>query len=103
MMEKFTDTTLDIIGICAFGYHFNSIMQGHSVEADATNTILTVNFNIVRKAFEKLIPLIKLIPSKERDELKKAEDIFYGLIEKVSFFFSFSVSCMGSEGGDSSI
>ena len=81
--QKFIDLTLDVIGLYTFGYNFNTVMGGMSEEARATNTILTVNFNIVRKSFEELFPLLKLIPSKERDDLKRAEDIFYGLIKKV--------------------
>lgn len=83
MMQKFTDLTLDVIGICAFGYDFGCVLGGNSEESIATNTILSANFNIVRRSFEELIPLLKIIPSKERSELKKAEDIFHGLIKKV--------------------
>ena len=91
VMQKLCDLTLDVIGLCAFGYDFNAVMGANSEEARATNTILTGNFNVVRKLFEQLIPLLKLIPSKERDDLKKAEDIFHGLIKKV--FFSNVTSC----------
>ena len=84
MMHKFTDYTLDVIGICAFGYDFNCVLHGNSEESNASNTMLTANFNIVRRSFEKLIPLLKILPSKERDDVKKAENIFYGLIEKVN-------------------
>ena len=83
MLQKLSDLTLDVIGVCAFGYNFDGILGGSSEEGRATNTILTANFNVIRKLLEQLIPLLKLIPSKERDELKKAEDVFYGLIKKV--------------------
>ena len=83
MLQKLCDLTLDVIGICAFGYDFNSVLGGESEEGKATNTILTANFNASRKILEMLIPILQIIPSKERDELKKAEDIFYGLINKV--------------------
>jgi len=83
MLQKFTDLTLDVIGICAFGYDFNCVIGGTSDESQASNTILSANFNMVRRSFEELIPLLKLIPSKEREDLKKAEDLFYGLIKKV--------------------
>ena len=87
MLQKFTDLTLDVIGICAFGYDFNCVIGGTSDESQASNTILSANFNIVRRSFEELIPLLKLIPSKEREDLKKAEDLFYGLIKKVWLSF----------------
>ena len=84
MMTKLTNLTLDVIGICAFGYDFNCVLAASSKESDATNTILTANFNIVRRSIEELIPLLKFLPSKEREEVKKAEDVFYGLIRQVS-------------------
>ena len=83
MMQKFTDLTLDVIGICAFGYDFHCVSSGKSEESIASNTILSANFNIVRRSFEEMIPLLKIIPSKERSDLKNAENIFYGLIKKV--------------------
>ena len=83
MLQKFSDLTLDVIGVCAFGYDFDGILGEISEEGKATNTILTANFNVVRKVLEDIFPLLKLIPSKERNELRKAEDIFYGLINKV--------------------
>ena len=89
MLQKLSDLTLDVIGVCAFGYDFNGILGGNSEEGRATNTILTANFNIIRKSLEDLFPLLKLIPSKDRDDLKKAEEIFYGLIRKVLCFFHY--------------
>ena len=91
VLQKLCDLTLDVVGVCAFGYDFNAVMGGNSEEARATNTILTANFNVVRKLLEQLIPILKILPSKERDDLKRAEDIFYGLIKKV--MFSNVVSC----------
>ena len=83
MLQKFTDYTLDVIGICAFGYDFNCVLHGNSEESNATNTILTANFNVTRRSIEELIPLLKIIPSKERKDLREAEDLFYGLIKRV--------------------
>lgn len=82
MMKKFTDLTLDIIGMCAFGYDFNGVLGDSSKESKATNTILTANFNIARRSLEELLPILKLIPS---DGLKEAEEVVYGYIEKVIF------------------
>ena len=83
MLKKFTDLTLDVIGVSGFGYDFNCILGGDSEESNATNTILTANFNLVRRSLEELIPLLKIIPSKEKEDLKNAEEIFYGLIKQV--------------------
>lgn len=80
MMEKFTDLTLDVLAICAFGYDFNAVLGGNSEETNAMNTILTANFDIVRRSVEELFPLLKLIPS---HGLKEAEDVVYGCVEKV--------------------
>ena len=93
MLQKFTDLTLDVIGVCAFGYDFDGILGEGSEEAAATNTILTANFNVVRKVFEEIFPLLKLTPSKERDALWKAEDILYGLINKVCEHYMKFTSC----------
>lgn len=90
MMEKFTDLTLDVIGLCAFSYSFDCVLGGETKESCASNTILTANFNVVRRSFETMIPLLKFIPSKEREELKIAEDTFYGLIKKVSIKYFLS-------------
>jgi len=83
MLRKLSDLTLDVIGVCSFGYDFNGIIGYDTEEKRATNTIISLQFNLVRKTFEYLFPLLKIIPSKEADELKKAEDITFGLINKV--------------------
>lgn len=84
MMNKFADLTLDVIGLCAFGFRFDCVLGGGGQESDAFNKILSANFNLVRRSIEELIPLLKLIPSKEREDLKKAEDMIYKVINDVS-------------------
>ena len=84
MMKKFTDMTLDVIGLSAFGYNFNCVLRGNSKESEASSHILSGSFNILRKSFEELFPPLKIVPSKERDMLRDAEKISYGLIEKVN-------------------
>eukprot|EP00794_Sanderia_malayensis_P010811 gene10811-11965_t len=82
MMTKFIHLTLDVIGLCGFGYAFNCIMGENSEESKATNTILTGQLNVRQRTLETFLPFLKLFPSKERDRVKKAETILYGLIER---------------------
>ena len=83
MLQKFADWTLDVLGVCSFGYDFNGVLGCDTEEKRATSTIITSQFNFVRKTFEYFFPLLKIIPSQEADDLKKAEDIAFGLIRKV--------------------
>ena len=94
MLRKLSDLTLDVIGVCSFGYDFNGIIGYDTEEKRATNTIISLQFNLVRKTFEYLFPLLKIIPSKEADELKKAEDITFGLINKVCRFVMYLLLCL---------
>ena len=86
MLEKLTHLTLDVIGLCAFGYHFNCILGGHNEESKATDAVLRGNFDLQRRSFESLFPFLKLIRSKEQREFDKAESCLKSLIKRVSFF-----------------
>eukprot|EP00794_Sanderia_malayensis_P010813 gene10813-11967_t len=94
MMTKFIHLTLDVIGLCGFGYAFNCIMGENSEESKATNTILTGQFNVRQRLLETFLPFLKLFPSKERDRVKKAETILYGLIEHQPYQKTKSVSLL---------
>ena len=83
VLEKLTHVTLDVIGLCAFGYPFNCILGGHTDESRATDTILRTCFDLQKKSFEEFCPLLKWIPSKKRRRFQEAEKCFRTLIEKV--------------------
>ncbi|XP_065056370.1 uncharacterized protein LOC135684662 [Rhopilema esculentum] len=83
IMEKFIHLTLDIISLAAFGYDFDCVSNGHSEESSSFNKIMCGNFNVVRKSLETLIPFLKLIPSKERDEEDKAEKVCWNVLERI--------------------
>ena len=89
IQTKFTHLTLDVIGLCAFGYSFDGIKKGNTEESQATNTILTANFNMLRRTLEFMFPFLEYIPSKERDGLKRAEKVLYGLMEQVRLILMF--------------
>jgi len=83
MLQKLADWTLDVIGVCLFGYDFNGVLGCDTEEKRATYTIMTSQFNFVRKTFEYFFPFLKIIPSQKADDLKKAEDTAFGFITKV--------------------
>ncbi|XP_065056751.1 cytochrome P450 4C1-like [Rhopilema esculentum] len=83
VLEKLTHLSLDIIGICAFGYNFNCIMGGHSEESKATDTVLRGNFDLQRRSLEQMIPLFTLFRSSTQKEFIKAETCLKNLINQV--------------------
>lgn len=74
---------MDIIGLCGFGYPFDCISGSNSEESRAMNIIATISFNVLRKSVETMLPILKIIPSQERDNVNKAENITFSLIEQV--------------------
>ena len=75
--------TLDIIGRCAFGYHFNTVLSGESETSSAFSTVIKgVGFGrIMRK---KLIPLYDYLPVTENKSARKALEITDGTVLEVS-------------------
>lgn len=86
LMTKFNHVTLDIIGLCAFGYTFNSVMNGYDDESKCISQIVSGGSGVHRKLIESKVPLLKLIPSKGREEGKNAEKACENLIRKVGYF-----------------
>ena len=84
LMTKFNHVTLDIIGLCAFGYPFNSVGNGYDEESKCISQIISGGSSVHRKLIESKIPLLKLIPSKKREEGKLAEEACEALIRKVT-------------------
>ena len=92
IQEKFTRLTLDVIGEAAFGYRFNSLIQGHTAESSATDTIFRGQFNFARRALEYYVPFLKLFPSKERRRVEEAKDIVTNMVFKVISFSIFTLN-----------
>ena len=83
LMTKLNHVTLDIIGLCAFGYRFNSVVNGYNEESRCISDIVAANCGIHRKLIESKLPFLKLIPSKAREESNTAEKACLDLIQKV--------------------
>ena len=85
ILEKLTHLSLDIIGLCAFGYNFNCTLVGQTEESRATDTVLKGNFNLKMRSMERLFPPLKLMRTKFEEEFFQAEKCLHNLIEKVSW------------------
>eukprot|EP00794_Sanderia_malayensis_P010929 gene10929-12090_t len=83
ILEKLTHMTLDVIGLCAFGYSFDCISGGHSEESKATNTILTTSFDLQGRSFKQLFPFMGMWKSEKEKHFMKAEKCFRSLIDKI--------------------
>ena len=84
LMTKFNHVTLDIIGLCAFGYPFNSVLNGYDEESKCISQIVSGSSGVHRKLIESKLPLLKLLPSKGREEGKRAERACEEMIRKVT-------------------
>ena len=75
--------TLDIIGRCAFGYDFNTVLSGETETSSAFSAVIKgVDFGrIMRKKF---IPLYDYIPVAENKMAKEALEITDGTVLEVS-------------------
>ena len=75
--------TLDIIGRCAFGYHFNTVLSGDSETSSAFSAVIKdISFGrIMRKRY---IPLYDYLPLAENERARKALEITDGTVLEVS-------------------
>ena len=90
----FAHLTLDIIGRCAFGYHFNTVLSGEKEISSAFYAVIKrVSFGrILRKRF---IPLYDYLPVTENRREKEALEITDGTVLEVNlykFIFQFNLS-----------
>lgn len=73
----YTDLThlaLDIIGRCAFGYNFNTVLSGESEISSAFSTVMKgMSFGRVMR--KRLIPLYDYFPVAENKRAKKALEL----------------------------
>ena len=69
-----THLTLDIIGRCAFGYNFDTVLLGESEVSNAfSDVILEINF--ARLMRQKLIPLYKYLPLPDNVRARKGLEL----------------------------
>ena len=75
--------TLDIIGRCAFGYRFNTVLSGESETSSAFSAVIKdISFGrIMRKRY---IPLYDYLPLAENKRARKAFEITDGTVLEVS-------------------
>ncbi|XP_020604870.1 cytochrome P450 4F5-like [Orbicella faveolata] len=74
--------TLDVIGRCAFGYHFNTVLSGETEISSAFSAVIKgVGFGRVMR--KKLIPLYDYLPLAENKRAKKALEITDGTVLEV--------------------
>ena len=91
MRKDLNSLTLDIIGESAFDYKFNSLSGFNSEESQATDRLLRCAFDFRRKGLEMLLPILRIFPSKSREEIKATAELFKKTIFNVSVFFG---SCL---------
>ena len=77
--------TLDIIGRCAFGYHFNTVLSGETEISSAFSAAIkgTAYGRVLRRKF---IPLYDYLPLAENKRANKALEITNGTVLKVNLY-----------------
>ena len=78
-----THLTLDIIGRCAFGYNFNTVLSGESEISSAFSVVIR-GINFARLLRMNLIPLYKYLPLAENVRARKALEMTDGTVLEVS-------------------
>jgi len=78
-----TNLSLDVIGLCAFGYEFNCILYGQTEESIATDTVLKGNFDLQKRSLESVFPPLKFLRTKVEKEFHQAEKCLENLIQKI--------------------
>jgi len=74
--------TLDIIGRCAFGYDFNTVLSGETETSSAFSAVIKgVDFGRVMR--KKFIPLYDYLPVAENKMAKEALEITDGIVLEV--------------------
>ena len=75
--------TLDIIGRCAFGYHFNTVLSGETETSSAFSAVIQdISFGRVMR--KRYIPLYDYLPLAENERARKALEITDGTVLEVS-------------------
>lgn len=85
MDTDLTHLTLDVIGRCAFGYDFNTVLSGESEISNAFSAVIKgISFGqLLRKNF---IPLYEYLPLAENKRAREALKITDGTVLKVNNF-----------------
>ena len=75
--------TLDIIGRCAFGYHFNTVLSGETEISSAFSAVINgAGFGRVMR--KKFIPLYGYLPVTENKRANEALEMTDGTVLEVS-------------------
>lgn len=78
-----THLTLDIIGRCAFGYNFNTVLSGESEISTAFSAVIKgINFGRMMRL--NIIPLYDYLPVAENKKARKALEMTDGTVLEVN-------------------
>lgn len=87
-MPIFTDLahlTLDIIGRCAFGYHFNTVLSGETEISSAFSAVIKgTGFGRIMK--KRFLPLYDYLPVPENKRAKEAIELTDGIVLEVRLY-----------------
>lgn len=87
-MPIFTDLahlTLDIIGRCAFGYHFNTVLSGETEISSAFSAVIKgTGFGRIMK--KRFLPLYDYLPVTENKRAKEAIELTDGIVLEVRLY-----------------
>lgn len=74
--------TLDIIGRCAFGYHFNTVLSGETEISSAFSAVIKgTGFGRIMK--KRFLPLYDYLPVTENKRAKEAIELTDGIVLEV--------------------
>ena len=87
--EDLTHLTLDIIGLTAFGYDFDTVKSGENEISEAFDSILSGRLSVSARFLRKYIPFYQYLPFEANVKAKKAQELTDNLVWEVRWSLSF--------------
>ena len=81
--EDLTHLTLDIIGLTAFGYNFDTVKSGDNEISEAFDSILSGGLSLSSRFLRKFIPFYQYLPLEANVKAKRAKKLTDNLVCEV--------------------
>ena len=81
--EDLTHLTLDVIGLTAFGYNFDTVKSGENEISEAFDSILSGRLSLSSRFLRKFIPFYQYLPFEANVKAKRAKELTDSLVWEV--------------------